>query len=94
MIDDQSASPFLHVPRSRAHPVLVHHTFGVEVGEGRPFLHVRQHGRLTHPEHAVLSTSAPTIGEHREKRFLVVVVVTFALSGVTRSSTDSAAEAK
>ena len=48
--------------------------------EGRPFLHVRQHGRLTHPEPAVLSTSAPTVGEHHHKRVLVDVVVSFAQS--------------
>ena len=77
---DESASPFLHVHRTRAHPVLEHHAFGVEVGEGRPFLHVRQHGRLTHPEPAVLSTSAATVGEHVQERILVDVVVTFAQS--------------
>ena len=71
---------FLHVHRTRAHPVLVHHAFGVEVGESRSFLHVRQHGRVTHPEHAVLSTSAPTVGEHLQERVLVDVVMTFAQS--------------
>ena len=71
---------FLHVHRTRAHPVLVHHAFGVEVGESRSFLHVRQHGRVTHPEPAVLSTSAPTVGEHLQERVLVDVVVTFAQS--------------
>ena len=68
---------FLHVHRTRAHPVLVLHAFGVEVGEGRPFLHVRQHGRVTHSEPAFLSTSAPTVGEHLQERVLVDVVVTF-----------------
>ena len=71
---------FLHVHRTRAHPVLVHHAFGVEVGESSSFLHVRQHGRVTHPEPAVLSTSAPTVGEHLQERVLVDVVVTFAQS--------------
>ena len=61
-------------------PVLVHHAFGVEIGESRSFLHVRQHGRVTHPEPAVLSTSAPTVGEHLQERVLVDVVVTFAQS--------------
>ena len=72
MKDDGSASPFLHV--------LVHHAFGVEIGEGRPFLHVRQHSRVTHSEPAVLSTSAPRVGEHLQERVLVDVVVTFAQS--------------
>ena len=71
---------FLHVHRTRAHPVLVHHAFGVEVGDSHSFLHVRQHGRVTHPEPAVLSTSAPTVGEHLQKHVLVDVVVTFAQS--------------
>ena len=71
---------FLHVHRTRAHLVLVHHAFGVEVGESSSFLHVRQHGRVTHPEPAVLSTSAPTVGEHLQERVLVDVVVTFAQS--------------
>ena len=71
---------FLHVHRTRAHPVLVHHAFGVEVGESRSFLHVSQHGRVTHSESAVLSTSAPTVGEHLQERVLVNVVVTFAQS--------------
>ena len=71
---------FLHVHRTRAHPVLVHHAFGVEVGESSSFLHVRQQGRVTHPEPAVLSTSAPTVGEHLQERVLVDVVVTFAQS--------------
>ena len=75
MKDDQSASPYLHVYRTRGHPVLVHHAFSVEVGEGRPFMHVRQHGRVIHPEPAVRSTSAPTVGEH-----IVDGVVTFAQS--------------
>ena len=78
MKDDQSASPFVHVPQASAHPVLVHHAFGVEVGDDRPFLHIRQNGRLTHPEPAVLSTSAPTVGEHLQERVGVDVVVTFA----------------
>ena len=80
MKDDQSASPFLHVHRTRGQPVLVHLAFGVEVGEGSPFLHVRQHGLLTHTEPPVLSTSAPTIGEHLQELVLVDVVVTFAHS--------------
>ena len=71
---------YLHVHRTRAHPVLVHHAFGIEVGESRSFLHVRQHGRVTHPEPAVLSTSAPPAGEHLQERVLVEVVVTFAQS--------------
>ena len=76
----QRASPFLHVHRTRGHPVLVHNAFGVEVGEGHPFLHVRQHGRVMHPESAVRSTSAPTVGEHLQERILVDGVVTFAQS--------------
>ena len=71
------ASPFLHAHRTDGHPVLVQHAFGIEVGEGRPFLHVRQHGRMTHPEPAVLSTSAPTVGEHLQERVLFDAVVTF-----------------
>ena len=78
MKDDQSASPFLYDLQASAHPVFVHHAFGVEVGDGRSFLHIRQHGRLTHPEPAVLSTSAPTVGEHLQERVGVYVVVTFA----------------
>ena len=58
----------------------MYHAFGVEVGEGRPFLYVRQHGRVTHPEPAVHSTSAPTVGEHLQERVLVDGVVTFAHS--------------
>ena len=54
------------------------HAFGVEVGEGRPFLHVRQHGRVIHPEPAVRSTSVPTVSEHLQERILVDGVVTFA----------------
>ena len=77
MKDDGSASPFLHVNRARAHPVLVHHAFGVEVGEGRPFLHVRQHGRVSHSEPAVLTISASAVGEHIQERVLVDLVVTF-----------------
>ena len=80
MKDDQSASPYLHVNRTCGHPVLVHHAFGVEVGEGRPFLYVRQHGRVMHPEPAVRSTSAPTVGEHLRERILVDGVMTFAKS--------------
>ena len=76
----QRASPFLHVHRTRAHPVLVHHAFGVEVGEGRPFLHVRQNARVIHPESAVCSTSAPTVVEHLQERILVDGVVMFAQS--------------
>ena len=77
MKDDQSESPLLHVHWSLGHPVLVHHALGVAVVEGRPFLHVRQHGRVTHPEHAVLSTSVPMDGEHVQERVLVHLVVTF-----------------
>ena len=77
---DQRASPFLHVHWTRAQSVLVHHAFGVQVGEGRSFLHVRQHGQVMHPEPAVLSTSAPTIGEHLYEHVLVDGVVTFAQS--------------
>ena len=80
MKDAQRASPFLHIHWTRGHPVLVHHAFGVEVGEGRPFLHVRQHGRVMHPEPAVRSTSAPTVDEHLQERILVDGVVTFAQS--------------
>ena len=79
MKDDQNASRFLHVHQARGHPVIVHHEFGVEVGEGRPFLHVRHHGRMTHPEPAILSTPAPTVGEHFQER-VIDVVVTFAQS--------------
>ena len=61
---DRRASSFLHVHRTRAHSVLVHHAFGIEVGESRSFLHIRQRGRAMQPEPAVLSTSAPTVGEH------------------------------
>ena len=78
MKDDKSASPFLYVHRTRGHPVLVHHAFGVEIGDGSPFLHVRQHGRVMHPESTVLS--APTVGEHLQERILVDGVVTFAQS--------------
>ena len=80
MKEDKIASPFLHVHRTRCHPVLVHHAFGVEVVEGSPFLHVRQHGRVMHPEPAVRSTSAPTVGEHLQERILIDGVVTFAQS--------------
>ena len=73
-------SLFLHVHRTRAHPVLVHHAFGIEVGESRSFLNVSQHGRVTHSEPAVLSTSAPTVGEHLQESVFVDVVVTFAQS--------------
>ena len=69
--------PDLHVHRTRGHPVLVHHAFGVEVGEGRPFLHVRQHGRVMHPEPAVRSTTAPTVGEHLQERVLVMFAQSF-----------------
>ena len=79
MKDDQSASPYLHVHRTRGHPV-VHHAFGVEVGEDRLFQHVRQHGRVMPPEPAVRSTSAPTVGEHLQERILVNCVVKFAQS--------------
>ena len=80
MKDDKSALSYLHVHRTRGHPVLVHHAFGVEVCEGRPFLHVRQHGRVMHPESAVRSTSAPMVGEHLQECILVDGVVTFAQS--------------
>ena len=52
---------FLHVHRTRAHPVLVHHAFGVEVGESRTFMYVRQHGPVVHQKSTVLCTSAPPI---------------------------------
>ena len=78
MTDDRTVSPYLHVRRTRAQSVFVHHAFGVEVGESRSFLHVRQHGRFMHPESAVLSTSAPMVGEHLQERLLVDGVVTFA----------------
>ena len=52
---------FLHVHRTRAHPVLVHHAFGVEVGESHTFMYVRQHGPVVHQKSTVLSTSAPPI---------------------------------
>ena len=42
MKDNGSASPILHVHRARGQPVLVHQAFVLEVGEGRPFVHVRQ----------------------------------------------------
>ena len=80
MKDAQRASPFLHVHCTRGQPVLVHHAFGVEVGEGRPFLHVRQHGRVMHSESAVRSSSAPMVGEHLQERILVYGVLTFAQS--------------
>ena len=35
---------------------------------------------MTHPEPAVLSTSAPTVGEHLQESVLVDIVVTFAQS--------------
>ena len=76
----QRASPFLYVHRTRGHPVLVHHAFGVKVGECIPYLHVRHHGRFMHPETTVRSTSAPTVGEHRQERVLVDGVVPFAQS--------------
>ena len=76
----QRASPFLHVHWTRGHPVLVHHAFGVKEGECIPCLHVRHHGRFMHPETTVRSTSAPTVGEHRQERVLVDGVVPFAQS--------------
>ena len=78
--DDQRASPFLHVHRACAQSILVHHAFGVKVGDGRALLHVRQHGRVTHPEPEVLSTSAPTVGEYLYERVVVDGVETFAQS--------------
>ena len=78
MTDRRTTSPYLHVRRTRAQAVLVHHAFGVEVGESRSFLHVRHHGRFIHPKPAVLSTSAPTTGEHLQERLLVDGVVSFA----------------
>ena len=78
--DDGSASPFLLVHRARGQPVLVHHAFGVEVGKGHSFLYVRQHGRVTHPEPAVLTTSAPTVGEHVQERVVVDIFVKFTQS--------------
>ena len=80
MKDDGSALPFLHVHRARAQSIVVYHTFGVEVSVGRPFLHICQHGQVTNPEPAVLSTSAPTVGEHVQELVLIDVVVTFAQS--------------
>ena len=80
MKDDKSALPYLHIHWTRGHPVLVHHAFGIEVGEGCPFLRVRQHRRVMHPESAVHSTYAPTVGEHLQERILVNGVVTFAQS--------------
>ena len=80
MKDDQSASPFLHVHRTRAHPVFVHYALVIEIGEGRSFLHVCQHGRVSHPEPAALSNSAPTVGQHVQERVLVDIVVTLAQS--------------
>ena len=77
MTADRSASPYLHVHRTRAQSVLVHHAFGVEVGESCSFLHVRHHGRVMHPEPTVRSTSTPTVGEHLQERLLVDGVVTF-----------------
>ena len=76
----QRASSFLYVLRTRGHPVLVHHAFGVKVGECIPYLHVRHHDRFMHPETTVRSTSAPTVGEHRQERVLVDGVVPFAQS--------------
>ena len=76
----QRASSFLYVHRTRGHPVLVHHAFGVKVGECIPYLHVRHHDRFMHPETTVRSTSAPTVGEHRQERVLVDGVVPFAQS--------------
>ena len=78
MADRRTASPYLHVRRTRAQAVLVHHAFGVEVGESRSDLHVRHHGRFIHPKPAVLSASAPTTGEHLQERLLVDGVVPFA----------------
>ena len=80
MKDDKSALPYLHVHRTRGHPVLVYHAFGVEVGESQPFRHVRQHGRVMHPEPADRSPSSPTVGEHLQERILVDGVVTFSQS--------------
>ena len=76
----RSASFFLHVHRTRAHPVFEHHAFCIEVGEGGSFLHIRQHGRVVHSEPTILSTSAPSIGEYLQERLLVDGVVTFAQS--------------
>ena len=74
----RSASSFLHVHRTRAHPVFEHHAFCIEVGESSSFLHIRQHGRVVHPEPAILSTTAPSIGEYLEERIFIDLVVTFA----------------
>ena len=78
MTDHRTASSYLHVRRTCAQAILVHHAFGVEVGESRSFLHVRHHGRFIHPKPAVLSASAPTTGEHFQERLLVDGVVSFA----------------
>ena len=78
MTDRRTASPYLHVRRTRAQAVLTHHAFGVEVGESRSFLHVRHHGRFIHPKPAVLSASAPTTGEHLQEHLLLDGVVPFA----------------
>ena len=56
------------------------YAFGVKVGEGSSFLHVRQHGRFMRAETTVRSTSTPTVGEHRQERILVDDVVQFAQS--------------
>ena len=47
-----------------AQSVFLHNAFGVDVGEGRSFLHIRHHGRVIHPEPAVLSSSATTVGKY------------------------------
>ena len=78
MTDHRTASPYLHVRRTRAQSVLVHHAFGIEVGESRSFLHIRHHGRFIHPKPAVLSASAPTTCEHLQERLIVDGVVSFA----------------
>ena len=78
MTDHRTALSYLHVRRTRAQAVLVHHAFGVEEGESSSDLHVRHHDRFIHPKPAVLSASAPTTGEHLQERLLVDGVVPFA----------------
>ena len=53
-----------------AQPVLEHHALRVEVHERCTFLHVRQHGGVVEAEPAILSATAPPIGEDVEERNL------------------------
>ena len=71
----RSATPFLHVHRTRVHPVFEHHAFCIEVGECGSFPHIRQHGRVVHSEPEILSATAPSIGEHFEEHVFVDLVV-------------------